>query len=261
MKKLNLDKKFIDLYNKGLNDSEIARELKIGHVSCKRIRESLGLPSLFKYKRKFDTNKFKELYDKQYNDTEIAKELGFSVSAIQNYRKSLKLESNEFIFDNTPLSYEEEQVLIGGLLGDLYLGIPKRGVNASGSFAHTTETQKEYCWWKYDILKRFCRVPFDTYQDDKRTGKRYYKTYCDIYTNPIFNDYYKAFYPNKRKTVPKELLYKINGLGLAAWYMDDGSKKENTYTIATCSFSIEDMLNIISFLKKNMILNVLFIMV
>lgn len=34
MKKLNLDKEFIELYNKGLNDSEIARELNIGHVSC-----------------------------------------------------------------------------------------------------------------------------------------------------------------------------------------------------------------------------------
>lgn len=255
MKKLSLDKEFIELYNKGLNDSEIAKELKIGHVSCKRIRESLNLPSLFKYKRKFDTNKFKELYELNMNDTEISRELKCSISAIQNYRKSLNLKSNEFIFDNSPLTYEEEQILIGGLLGDLYLGIPKKGVNASGSFAHTTEKQKEYCWWKYEKLKRFCRKPFDTYQDDKRTGKRYYKTYCDIYTNPLLNYYHSQFYPLKEKIVSKKLLYKLDGLGLATWYMDDGTKCGNAYRLCTNSFNKDSLKLIVDFFKENFNIN------
>lgn len=250
MKKLNIDKEFLQLYHKGFNDSQIARELKVGHVSIKRIRERMSLESIFKYKRSFDTKVFKVLWKEGKNDTEIAEILNVSSSTIQNYRISINLSKNYNSYEETILTYEEEQVLIGGLLGDSYLQIPKsRGINATGMFAHTTEKQKEYCLYKYNILKRFCREPYDTYQDDKRTKKRYYKTICIIYTNPVFNSYFHSFYPIKSKIVPIDQLNKLDGLGLAIWFMDDGMKIGYGYGLSTNSFSIKCCENIKNFFK------------
>ena len=70
MKKLNIEKQFLELYNKGKNDSEIAKLLNVSNVTIKNTREKLQLPSLFKYKRKFDTNKFYELYLKELRKKE-----------------------------------------------------------------------------------------------------------------------------------------------------------------------------------------------
>jgi len=254
----DIDQKIIELTNKGVSLNEMTKILGCGKTTIVRKRKKIGISSIFIQELKFSREKFKELYDKGLPDRLIAKELKVSQSAITNYRNFLKLPTNtRHFYEPTALSFEEEQVLIGGLLGDMYLGMHKNARNASGIFAHTTEKQSEYCWNKYNYLKRFCRRPFDTYQDDKRTKKRYYKTCCLINTNPVFNIYYQKFYPNKHKIVPKDLLYKLEGLGLAIWFMDDGSKVGcSGYQLATNSFSLEDLQIIKEFFTNKFDINI-----
>jgi hypothetical protein len=241
MTKLNIDKEFIELYNKGLNDSEIARILLVNHVSIKNTRERLNLSSNFRYKRKFDTEEFKNLYLKNLNDIEISKILKVSKSAIQEYRKSLNLKTNYLNYEIKSLSKEQEQIIIGGLLGDSHFTKDKyTNANTRGEFVHCLK-QKEYCIWKRNFIKEYCSEIKESYQIDKRTNKRYDKVICRILTNPVFNPYYNLFYKDKVKFISEEMLYRLNGLGLAVWYMDDGTKHCKTYSLATNCFSKPDL--------------------
>jgi hypothetical protein len=236
MRKVNVEQ-FVELYNKGYNDSEISRIMNVNHVTIKNNREVLNLPSNFKYKRKFDENEFKKLYDLGYNDCKISEILKISNSAVQDYRKQKGMKSNHNIYEDVVFSFEQEQLIIGGLLGDTHFR--KNYANASGEFVHGL-AQEEYCKWKREILKDFCSKIYYSYQIDKRTSKKYEKVICRIYSHPVFNGYYNLFYRNKVKYISKEMLWRLEGLGLAIWYMDDGCKNNNTYSIATNCFSEED---------------------
>ena len=229
---------FIELYEKGLNDSEISRILKVNNVTIHNWRIKLGKDSNFEYKRKFDTDKFLELYNEGYYDNEIAKILNSSPFAIQNYRSTLNLPSN--ICNRAIPTPEQEQIIIGSLLGDMYLGIPKNGIHARGSFAHSLK-QENYCKWIEEKLYNFCSKGFYKTQHDNRTNKDYKCYFVNLRASEYLTTLYKAFYPNKKKIVPLELLYRLEGLGVAVWFMDDGYKYENSYGIATNCFSDEDL--------------------
>ena len=58
---------------------------------------------------------------------------------------------------------------------------------------------------------------------------------------------YHKFYVNGVKIVPKDLLYLLDGRGIAVWFMDDGYKDANTYRLSTNCFSVEDLNTIIEF--------------
>lgn len=81
------------LYDKGLTDSEIAEELKIGKSTVYNWRILEDLPS--NYKRKsVNSSKLLELYEMGLTDSEIAEKLGKSQSCIQKRRTDLGLIPN-----------------------------------------------------------------------------------------------------------------------------------------------------------------------
>lgn len=82
-----------ELYNKGLTDSSIARELGCTQpgVSAWRYRE--GLPAQHPHAR-MDQEEIRRLYDKGYNDTEIARMTGHNTDSIRRWRKRNRLKSN-----------------------------------------------------------------------------------------------------------------------------------------------------------------------
>ena len=58
--------------------------------------------------------------------------------------------------------------------------------------------------------------------------------------NGIFKDYRELFYPNGKKIVTREILDKLDPLGLAVWYLDDGSYdySHKRLNIATNGFTL-----------------------
>jgi len=244
--KLIKQKDFIDLYNKGKNDSEIGRLLNVSHVTVKNFRENLILPSNFKYVRKFDKNKFKDLYNQKLNDVEIANILNVSSSAISEFRRLNKLPSNQYVYEEKRLDFAQEQVLLGGILGDAHLIKHK---NVSGQFLQSLK-QEKYLKYKWEFLKDFATDIQYSYQIDKRTQKKYEKVFFMLKTHPVFNPYYDLFYKNKIKVINKEMLYRLEGLGLAVWFMDDGCKHVKTYRLATNCFKLEELFIIKEFFKN-----------
>jgi transposase len=239
--------KFLILYKEGKSDSEIARILQVNHVTIHNWRnELIGEKSNFEYARKFDTTQFLQLYNQGLNYKEIADILLVSDSAIQNYASSLNLTPNTYNKD-VP-TYTQQQIIIGSLLGDMSLKMPKDSIHASGDFAHSLK-QENYCKYIESELSNFCSKGFYKSYIDKRTNKRYDQYYVYMKASEYLTTLYYKFYPNGKKIVPKDLLYSLDGLGLAIWFMDDGYKSDSTYHLSTNCFSVEDLKVIIEFFK------------
>jgi transposase-like protein len=80
--------KFMELYEKGLNDSEIAREIGCTKSCANKWRTDQKLPT--KYKRPFKYNlngEFQALYNQGYTDWKIARKLGCTDGIVWKWRQ------------------------------------------------------------------------------------------------------------------------------------------------------------------------------
>lgn len=253
VKTSNLDKvdkdKFLDLYNKKQSDKEIANYFRCSESKISRFRKSLELPPNGR-KKSIDYNKFMELYSQGLNDEKIASLLNSSSTTVGIYRRSLDLPVNKPIEKTILLSNTEHQVLLGTLLGDASLSTNPLG-KVYGSFNHCIE-QKEWALTKYEYLKNICSQPrIYNKHDDRLINPDYQQVCCVIRSfKELKTDYYDKLYNKEKKHIDKDLLYTIEPLGLATWYMDDGCNEKSGYLLCTNSFSLEDLLII-----KNMFKN------
>ena len=152
------------------------------------------------------------------------------------------------------LTQEEEQVLIGSLLGDSTLR--RETFTTWGSFRHSLK-QRNYGMWKYEQLKRICGTwrEYTTY--NKKVKKYYNGIAFNIRNHVVLNYYHNIFYGDGKKRITPEIVEKLTPLGLAIWFMDDGTKKERksdnnkgSYCIATNCFTKEDLESIIPILER-----------
>ena len=128
---------FKELYNQGLNDTEIAKWLGVSNATITTWRKKENLPKNFKYTHKFDEELFIKYYNEGLNWKQISEKLNISDSAAQAYGSSLGLETNHLKYEETELDATESQVFLGTMYGDAYLRIPEDSRNASGHFAHS----------------------------------------------------------------------------------------------------------------------------
>ena len=121
---------------------------------------------------------------------------------------------------------EQEQILLGSLLGDGCI------IKDKNSYKYCEEhgiKQEKYLLWKNKYLN------FNFKKDTKRSNYEVTKS------NKSFKLYKESFYPNNKKIVTREILDKLEPLGLAIWFMDDGTYnyRNNAIAIATNCFGLE----------------------
>lgn len=151
-----------------------------------------------------------------------------------------------------------EQLIIGSMLGDGYLDkVAHTLKNSRLSIAHSVN-QKEYCEFKHNILQEFDLAGKLCY--NKIENSRYKNGYIEEYrfrskTNAIFTRYRNLFYKENKKIIHKQTINNINPLGLAIWFMDDGSKLISGYILCTHSFSKEEVTYLRKLLKSKFKLN------
>lgn len=130
------ENKFLDLYNKGLSDSQISRELEISNGTVSNYRNKLGLKQNFKYKSELQKEEIlKCLKNHTIEETSIL--LNLDKRLIELYKDEITISSDYKI------SNIEKQVILGSLLGDGNLSLNRSGNCAHLVFAHS-EKQKEY---------------------------------------------------------------------------------------------------------------------
>ena len=215
----------IKYLSEGQTVTKISTELLIGKDVIYGIKRDYNLyTSNIYHKRaqdKIELDILLKLISSNYTIPKIAEYFKVSIVAIRKFLKDndIRIVNGNTLYKNLNekvISYEEEQVLIGGLLGDTYLGYPRHNhkFNSSGSFTHCLN-QLEYCYYKYNLLKELCSEPTVKKCFDKRSNKNYEQIDCRILSNKSLNSYTDSFYFSGKKEVYKELLYKLDGLGLA----------------------------------------------
>jgi len=139
---------------------------------------------------------------------------------------------------------EWEQVVIGSILGDA--GIYHRPGNSPYMMEQHSLEQAEYLAWKRRIINNKLRTvdlasPRSGFTGEQLVG---YRTGCT-----------PALLPYVRLRTDLEGLERLEALGLAVWYMDDGCAG-NSFRLSTECFSDEQQDRIIKFLNAKFGLNV-----
>lgn len=214
--------------------------------------------------RVFETNPY-------LSNREIGKIVGISRSTVQYYLNKLGIHRDRKLMqrlNNTnrekriKITYNAEQILLGSVLGDGYLS-PNRHpentkliLNSELRIAHG-ESQKEYIEYKKELLEREgIRCSLTIFPSSNRV--HYIKGIPVIdgpsyrlktQRNVAFNFYRDLFYKPHKKL--NRYFYKLNALGLAIWFMDDGYKHGNGYVLCTNCFTLKEVSLLRDILKHN----------
>lgn len=151
------------------------------------------------------------------------------------------------IKQNLILTQGHKDLIIGSLLGDGTMRIPKGGRNANFKVEHGL-VQKEYVFWKYQILKSFVstgpKLSF-RYRDEDR--ERYEKSWWfRTLSHPLLTEIHQRFYKSNsydgvKKIVPPDIEKDLNSLSMAVWVMDDGSHSRDKIDLSTYAFSRDEI--------------------
>jgi len=148
--------------------------------------------------------------------------------------------------------YTKEQlsVIIGMVLGDSYISkFREKRANSYLSTQHSIK-QLEYVTYKMNLLKKLgfevtklydVSILFKSIRFDCRNSK-------------LFNQLRKTLYPNNNKTIKRKWLNYLDEIGLAIWFMDDGSLtkrgKSGYLSLHTNSFNKEEHNIIVKYFKQ-----------
>ena len=158
-------------------------------------------------------------------------------------------------------SDEQKSLIIGSVLGDGGLRIPKRAKNAHFYERHAAN-QRMYLEWKRDLLKPFVQAKLRKEAGGKHMIGGLKCVVQDSYklvsiAHPYLTDLWRRFYNgNGRKIIPIDLEAYLNPFVIAVWICDDGSlvwnaiRRNYRLDIHTESFSYDDNVRLARCLVK-----------
>jgi len=141
--------------------------------------------------------------------------------------------------ENT-LNEEQRAILVGLLLGDGHLETQNNGRTYRLKVEHS-EAQADYSQWLFTQFQHLCDQE-EVYRRVRKDGR--ISVGFTTRSTGIFRFYAQQFYVDKKKRIPPMIHKILTKLGLAIWFMDDGSRKSNrhhTYNIHTLGYTKEDL--------------------
>ena len=227
------------LYCDGLNDIQISENLHICKSTIQRYRHDiLKLP-------KHSNNKVElvlKLVAENKSDLEIAQLLNITAAYVKQIRLSHHiLIKPKCVPNNYQYNRIEKQVIIGSLLGDGCLIHPHENGGTSLVIKHCMQ-QYDYLKYKFSFLKNNSNSIKVYDRIDYRFRNPYYQA-CILTTKSSIslNVYYYNWY-KPTKHISLYDIYQLEPLGLAIWYMDDGSKsKDGGCILSTNCFECDEV--------------------
>lgn len=160
------------------------------------------------------------------------------------------------------ISFNAEQLILGSILGDGTVSKNRRledstlNLNSKISIKHSID-QEEYVFHKQRLFENenikthlsYRNPPEISHYIQNREVKGKVSIVLDTLKNISFNKYRNLFYTDRKNII--DYLYKLEALGLAIWFMDDGSKNISGYYLHTNSFTHEEHLILQDILYKN----------
>lgn len=150
------------------------------------------------------------------------------------------------------ISNKEKQIILGGMLGDFsFNNYVADGTMKKVRTVHSKK-QKEYVKYLEGLLKRL-KHSYKDYEVKNSYGKEKSELY--LWAHKSFEELYNICCCQNKKSVSKKWLDLIGDLGMAIWYMDDGSLlsscKNNAIALHTEGFSFEENKIIQSWFEDN----------
>ena len=140
------------------------------------------------------------------------------------------------------LSKRQKEILIGLILGDGHL--EKMYTPSLGRLkVEHSYKQKDYVDWIYEEFRNWVRS-----KPKKRNVEVFSKMHQNYrfctYSHRLLGNLRERFYKGRKKIIPIDLEDDITSLGLAVWYMDDGSIKSKRHKgvfLNTQGFIVSDI--------------------
>jgi hypothetical protein len=238
------------LASDGATKREITRQLGIPQVTLNRLCKKFSITTDGHLLHKichFETEKLfldeinKLYYDYEMSVEEIAEKFGTGYVSLFPYlsKRNFKFRTPaEWQAVNVPridLTERELEIIIGMLLGDGYLTIPRK----TAYLGYT-------CHYEAIIdnvinnqlprlgLRKHCHV-----QTDKRTDKSYTNYVARSRCFEILTQLRSKWYPNGVKIIPDDLV--LTPEICYWWYLGDGSSKNSSLALCTNGFTGEDV--------------------
>jgi hypothetical protein len=137
------------------------------------------------------------------------------------------------------LSEVQHAIVIGSLLGD---GSMRCKTNALLEINHSIH-QRSYVDWKFSHLADLVTTP-----PKQRAGNGGRVAYRFVTRSaPALTPYYRLFYAEGRKRVPK---LELDSLALAVWLMDDGCRSRNAVYLNTQQFDEQSQKIMLALLRE-----------
>ena len=130
---------------------------------------------------------------------------------MEEYKKTLEL------------SAKQKELLIGLLLGDGHMELSPNGKSARLKLEYSVKNS-DYVDFLYQIFKNLVRMKPRT-RTVKGFGGSFDRVGFTTLSLPDFLIYRDLFYRGKTKIVPANIAKLLTNIGLAIWFMDDGSYK------------------------------------
>ena len=133
------------------------------------------------------------------------------------------------------LTNKQKELIMFSLLGDGH--ISKREQEPLFIVSHAIN-QKDYLFWKYDVLKSVCNNPPKLYTDAKSnfgTNKMYYCQDFYRFNTKILDDLIPI-----RNMSRSEIITQLNEFGLAIHLLDDGSHSDGFWGLCYAAFTEEE---------------------
>ena len=204
------------------------------------------------------------------SNREIGKLLSIHRSTVQYYMNKLNVHRDrkqQQRLNNTcrekklTITDNAEQIILGSILGDGYMSPNRHPQNTHlilNSELRITQgkVQEDYVRYKKKLLEKEgirCHLLFLDNRpvhringiEVKENGTYQLKTQRNV----SFNFYRDLFYrPNKRLN---RYMFKLNALGLAIWFMDDGHKNGRGFKLATDGFTWAEVIFLQKVMKHN----------
>lgn len=164
----------------------------------------------------------------------------------------MRTKENELYKKQLKLTSIQRQVLVGLLLGDGHL----ESMSAGRTYrlkAEYSKKQEDYLLWIWNIFREWTRTPPRTQKRELSSGAIIETIEFTTYSHGAFRFYARQFYKDGKKVIPKTIGKLLTPLGLAVWFMDDGSWKSNyhrTFIIHTDGCTKKDLSVILDVFKK-----------
>lgn len=150
-------------------------------------------------------------------------------------------------------------VIIGSLLGDARLECRSTGKRfpVTARFrVHHGDKQKDYVFWKYQILKDLVlKEPRQISWDNPKRNLHEVSRYFHTKSLREFGILHRYFYKDGVKILPESIFELLTPQMIAVWFMDDGSHNGGNLTLNTHGFLKKEQEKMIEYFRNKYALN------